>query len=366
MSNEMVKKEQTELQKQELTASERFTGMVMKEFQGNIGTLNLKGKIFIGDFSQESGPDGVFPANKLSECLKKLGIDLVRFKTGTPARVNKNSWKSTKEEDKNNLPITWQNVNMNDLAIAVVHHAKLGLDMQIPNHLNAIPYKNNKTQKYDIGFLKGYKGLEYIATQLSLYPIRNIVVELIYSNDVFEIVKINEIVNKDNITRYNFIIKNPFDRGEIIGGFGYIQYVDETRNKIVTLSKKDIDKRKPAYAAAEFWGGEKDKWENGKKVGKEKIEGWYEEMARKTIARATYNAVPIDPKKVNESYAYVIENNESTYENVIEVQVDEEIKENANKELIDIETGEIVNIEENASADNNIDMTPKQNEGPAF
>ena len=315
MSTEMVKKEQTELQKKELTASELFTGMVMKEFQGNVGVLNL-------NEYQKQLIRGYF-----------IGIDNA-LKKAEEARINKNSWKSTKEEDKNNLPVTWQNVNMNDLAIAVVHHAKLGLDMQIPNHLNAIPYKNNKTQKYDIGFLKGYKGLEYIATQLSLYPIRNIVVELIYSNDIFE------IVNKDNIVRYNFIIKNPFDRGEIIGGFGYIQYIDESRNKIVTLSKKDIDKRKPSYAAAEFWGGEKDKWENGKKT-KEKIEGWYEEMARKTIARATYNAVPIDPKKVNESYAYVIENNDNTYENVIEAQVTEEIEENANKEMIDIETGEV-------------------------
>ena len=34
----------------------------------------LKGKIFIGEVSYESGPDGVFPANRLSECLKKLGI----------------------------------------------------------------------------------------------------------------------------------------------------------------------------------------------------------------------------------------------------------------------------------------------------
>ena len=49
----------------------------------------LKGKIFIGDFSKESGPDGVFPANKLSECLKKLGVNLIRFKTGTPARINR-------------------------------------------------------------------------------------------------------------------------------------------------------------------------------------------------------------------------------------------------------------------------------------
>ncbi len=51
----------------------------------------LKGKIFIGEYSKESGPDGVAAANKLSDCLKKLGIELVRFKTGTPARINKRS-----------------------------------------------------------------------------------------------------------------------------------------------------------------------------------------------------------------------------------------------------------------------------------
>ena len=51
----------------------------------------LKGKVFIGDFTQESGPDGVFPANKLSEALKRAGVNLVRFKTGTPARINKKS-----------------------------------------------------------------------------------------------------------------------------------------------------------------------------------------------------------------------------------------------------------------------------------
>jgi len=58
----------------------------------------LKGKIFIGETSYESGPDGVFPANELSDCLKSLGINLVRFKTGTPARVNKNSIDFSKME----------------------------------------------------------------------------------------------------------------------------------------------------------------------------------------------------------------------------------------------------------------------------
>ena len=58
----------------------------------------LKGKIYIGEFSQESGPDGVFPANKLSDCLKALGIKIVRFKTGTPARVNRRSLDFSKME----------------------------------------------------------------------------------------------------------------------------------------------------------------------------------------------------------------------------------------------------------------------------
>ena len=58
----------------------------------------LKGKIFIGETSFESGPDGVFPSNKLSDMMKKMRINLVRFKTGTPARVNKNSIDFSKME----------------------------------------------------------------------------------------------------------------------------------------------------------------------------------------------------------------------------------------------------------------------------
>ena len=58
----------------------------------------LKGKIYIGETSYESGPDGVFPANRLSKILEDLGITLFRFKTGTPARINKNSIDFSKME----------------------------------------------------------------------------------------------------------------------------------------------------------------------------------------------------------------------------------------------------------------------------
>lgn len=51
----------------------------------------LSGRIHIGEVNYEGGPDGMFPAKRLSDSLRKLGIDLMRFKTGTPSRVNKNS-----------------------------------------------------------------------------------------------------------------------------------------------------------------------------------------------------------------------------------------------------------------------------------
>ena len=51
----------------------------------------LKSRVIIGEYSINSGPNGLFPANRLSGNLKDLGFRLMRFKTGTPARVNKRS-----------------------------------------------------------------------------------------------------------------------------------------------------------------------------------------------------------------------------------------------------------------------------------
>jgi tRNA uridine 5-carboxymethylaminomethyl modification enzyme len=61
----------------------------------------LKGMIHIGEISYSSGPDGVAAANKLSDVLKDLGIKINRFKTGTPARVNRRSLDFSKMEIQN-------------------------------------------------------------------------------------------------------------------------------------------------------------------------------------------------------------------------------------------------------------------------
>lgn len=84
------------------------TGAYFKAKAAVISTgTYLKGKIIIGDVSYSGGPDGLFPANRLSESLISNGLKLMRFKTGTPARVSRKSVDFSKmEEQKGDERIT--------------------------------------------------------------------------------------------------------------------------------------------------------------------------------------------------------------------------------------------------------------------
>ena len=72
----------------------------------------LKGRIYVGDNIIDSGPDGVAASNKLSEIVRNLGINIIRFKTGTPARVNKRSIDFSvmeiQENDENIEPFSFE------------------------------------------------------------------------------------------------------------------------------------------------------------------------------------------------------------------------------------------------------------------
>lgn len=72
----------------------------------------LGGRVYIGDVSYSSGPDGMFPANELSKALYKLNIPLRRFKTGTPSRVNRRSIDfselDVQEGDKLTVPFSFE------------------------------------------------------------------------------------------------------------------------------------------------------------------------------------------------------------------------------------------------------------------
>ena len=73
----------------------------------------LKARCIYGDVSQYTGPNGLAAANHLTDCLLKLGIDVRRFKTGTPARVDKRtidfSKMSEQKGDSNIVPFSFTN-----------------------------------------------------------------------------------------------------------------------------------------------------------------------------------------------------------------------------------------------------------------
>lgn len=95
----------------------------------------LHGKIYVGDVSYESGPDGLHAAVGLSEALEKLGIGLRRFKTGTPARVKRDSIDYSKLEvqagDEPIIPFSFET-------------PREGLENQVVCH---IAYTNEKTHE---------------------------------------------------------------------------------------------------------------------------------------------------------------------------------------------------------------------------
>lgn len=76
----------------------------------------LKGKIIIGDISYEAGPNGLYPSRELSDSLSSLGINLRRFKTGTPARINRETVDFSKMQpqkgDEKIVPFSFMSKNI--------------------------------------------------------------------------------------------------------------------------------------------------------------------------------------------------------------------------------------------------------------
>jgi recombination protein RecT len=263
------------------TQSERFTSMVIKEF-----TANSNG-VQITDFKKKLCTNYFF---KLTQVLQNAE---------TKRLAKDEKW-------RDQLALTWDNLDLTKLAVDVMAFCKVELDPTLPNQVSLIPYKNTANNKYDIVFMIGYKGCELKAKKYGLDVPDDVVVELVYSTDKFKQIKRD---SNNRIEGYSFEVTNDFDRGKIIGGFYYYMYFDQPeKNRLRVLSLKDIEKRKPKHASTEFWGGQKEVWENGKKTGKfEDVDGWLDEMCYKTIYRAAYDAITIDSKKIDDALVKVLE-----------------------------------------------------------
>ena len=307
MASEMIHEENKP------SASERFTQMVMKQY-GSLGTPYT--------FTE-----------KEKRLIRNYFICIDQMLQRTEAeRVRKNANNHDHKWD-NELPYSWQTIDLPALAQDLAHYARVGLDMMEDNTLFPIPYKNNKGNMYTITLMEGYNGIRYQAEKYALDPFRSVTVEVIYEHDIFRPIKKSASNPEEG---YEFDIPQPFDRGDPVGVFGYIEFEDRTKNKLVIFSKSDVLKRKPKYASPEFWGGKKKTFENGKQVEVD-MEGWLPEMFEKTMKREIYGSkrIPRDPEKIDESYQYIKER-ENQY---VDIAVEAEVVENANKEVLSLESG---------------------------
>lgn len=315
----------------ELTMAERFTNKVLAEFHGNVGEIALT------NFQKRLVQNYFIVAD-------------MALKTAEEKRRKK-----TKNQDP--LPVIWANVDMAELAQSVVAAARIGWDPTQDNHVSLIPFKKNAVGKYGITFMPGYRGIELKAVKYGLDIPDGVVVELVYSNDKFKSFKKDR---NSQVEGYEFEIVNDFDRGKLVGGFYYHNFLkNPEKNKLVVFNLKEIEKRKPRYASAEFWGGEKDIWENGKVVGKEKTDGWYDKMCYKTIYRAAYKDITIDSQKIDDDYLK-LNRLESEFK---EADVAQEISENANGEIVDIESEDISDPVVEAEIIHPVEPVTKQAQG---
>ena len=333
-----MEQKKDQIQKKALLPSERFTNAIVQEYSSNVGGNSTALTSFHKRLCQN------YFIN-IDIALKKAEVN----------RLRKN------EKNRDNVPITWDNVNMPQLAIDVVACARVGLDIALDNQVHAIPYKNNSTGKYDINLMVGYRGKELVTKKYGLdgeVPDR-VIIRIVYKNDTF--IPIFKDIDND-IEKYSFKpADNPFNRGDVDGGFWYFIYNDEpTKNKLEFRNKAWIDKRKPTYASPEFWSGTRDKWENGKKVGTEEVEGYYEEMVFKTLYRAAYNSITIDSQKIDDDFMRLSSMEQEHNDNNVKNQ----ITENANKTEIKFEDAEDV-TEINAEQPKSQQEPAKHDDKPA-
>lgn len=312
MSTATAEKSQNQLAPQQETASVRFTNMVMREFNNSVGEVALT------DFQRRLAQNYFIVAD-------------AALKAAEERRLKKD------EKYRDPVPVTWENVDLGNLARSVVSAARIGWDPMQENHVSLIPFKDNNTGKYLINFMPGYRGIELKAVKYGLDVPDYVVVELVHKNDHF---RQNKKDRNNPIETYEFEVTDSFNRGEIIGGFYYHGWRDKPeKNKLVVYTLQEILKRKPEYAAVEFWGGEKDEWVYDEKTGKNKktgkkikIEGWFKEMCWKTVYRAAYRNITTDSQKIDDDYLR-LKHLENSFE---ESEVAREIAENANKEFIDV------------------------------
>lgn len=223
---------------------------------------------------------------------------------------------------------TWSMVELDKLAPRLKHYARLGLDMQIDNHLSPVPFRSGNSGKVTMNLIPGYEGRKYIAKKFAVEPYDDIIVKLVGKNDTFK--PIYKDANHD-FDSYIYEENNPFDKGEIVGGFAYVKYQDNTKNKLIVMSIADIKKHMPKHGSS-FWTGE-----------------WKEKMWYKTLVIEACKGISLDAEKIRD-FRQDLEQIKADELNNAASQADAEAKEKMG-------SGDVVDVDFNEVDEKEIDQT---------
>lgn len=277
------------MEETQLTASKKFSNMLVPAFEGHFGIAPTENEValmtsyYFGIEKTIINSDGYY---------KMADLDAVQLKRD------------------------------------LIHFSRLGYDCNVPDMLSFMPRKDGKTGKVKMLPIEGKAGLIYKADKFCNEEDKPIdyKVELVYEKDEFTMIKSDAENEGDS---YKFKITSPFNRGNLVGGFGYLVYKDKSKNKLLVMSIEEILRYKPDKASEKFWGK------------------WKEKMCIKTITKQLFKLVKLNPEKLS-MYAESLNVIDNTDMEFAKLEAQEEVEANANVgEVIDIDLDieEVVDVE---------------------
>lgn len=185
----------------------------------------------------------------------------------------------TKPDKQHDPKIRWASINIDETIQSSIAYANIHIDAMAEDMISFIFYKNKKGG-YDITFVEGVSCMEILARRYGVNCPENVKAELVYSTDVFKIVKKDINNPKDDCIHE---ITSPFDRGVILGGYTISQFKNERFDQLREMSLKDINKRTKEYTPF--------------------FKKWPAEMCIKTLKKNAWSKVVLNTVDLAEYYA---------------------------------------------------------------
>lgn len=253
----------------------------------------------------------------------------------SPENALKSAWLKLQDVKDKNGKLALEVCTRESVANALLNMVIQGLN-PMKNQCYFIPYGNQLT------LMRSYFGSITVAKQFG--EIEDITAEVIYEGDKLE----TEIKRGKTLIRTHTRSFENINKAKIVGAYATILYKDNTEESVVMT----LDQIKASWKKSKL-----------NPEGKDSTHSLYtEDMCKRTVINkiCKYYINTKDDSNLN----MIKQAFETSDEELKESEVEYEIQENANKELIDVETGEIQEIEDTASVENNVEDATT--EGPAF